>query len=52
MNVDERDDGTELAFTDSHLPRGIGEAIQRAYDGDLDIRFPEEGGIVRVSWER
>lgn len=52
MNVDDRDDGTELAFTDSHLPRGVGEAIQRAFDGDLDIRFPAEGGIVRVFWER
>jgi hypothetical protein len=52
MNVDDQDDGTELTFTDSHLPRGVGEAIQRAYDGDLDIRFPAEGGIVRVFWER
>jgi NMD protein affecting ribosome stability and mRNA decay len=52
MDIDDQDKGAELAFTDSHLPRGIGEAIQRAYDGDLDIRFPEEGGIVRVSWER
>lgn len=52
MQVEDRDDGTELTFTDSHLPRGVGEAIQRAYDGDLDIHFPQEGGIVRVYWER
>jgi len=52
MNVEDREDGTELTFTDSHLPRGVGEAIRRAYDGDLDIHFPEQGGIVRVYWER
>ena len=52
MHVEEWDDGTELTFTDAHLPRGVGEAIQRAYDGELDIHFPEEGGIVRVYWER
>ena len=52
MNVEDRDDGIELTFTDAHLPRGVGEAIRRAYDGDLDIHFPEEGGIVRVYWER
>ena len=52
MQVEDRDDGAELSFTDSHLPRGVGEAIQRAYDGELDIHFPEEGGIVRVYWER
>jgi NMD protein affecting ribosome stability and mRNA decay len=52
MRVEDRDDGAELTFTDSHLPHGVGEAIQRAYDGELDIHFPEEGGIVRVYWER
>lgn len=52
MRVEDRDDGTELKFTDAHLPRGVGEAIRRAYDGDLDIHFPEDGGIVRVYWER
>ena len=52
MHVEDRDEGSELTFTDSHLPRGVGEAIQRAYDGELDIHFPEEGGIVRVYWER
>ena len=52
MRVEDRDEGTELKFTDAHLPRGVGEAIRRAYDGDLDIHFPEDGGIVRVYWER
>jgi len=52
MRVEDRDGGTELTFTDAHLPRGVGEAIQRAYDGDLDIHFPDDGGIVRVYWER
>ena len=52
MNIEEQDDGIALAFTDVHLPRGVGEALQRAYNGDLDIRFPKDGGIVRVYWKR
>ncbi len=52
MHAEDRGEVTELTFTDAHLPRGVGEAIQRAYDGDLDIHFPEGGGIVRVYWER
>jgi hypothetical protein len=27
---------------------GAGEAIQRAYEGDLDIHYTDEAGIVRV----
>lgn len=52
MQVEDRDESAELTFTDSHLPQGVGEAVRRAYDGELDIHFPEEGGIVRVYWER
>jgi len=52
MQVEDRDESAELTFTDCHLPQGVGEAVRRAYDGELDIHFPEEGGIVRVYWER
>ena len=49
---DQKDGGVVVTFTDTHLPRGVGEAIERAYEGDLDIQYTEEAGIVRVYWKR
>jgi hypothetical protein len=51
-STDEADGAVVLTFTDGHLPRGVGEAIKRAFDGDLDIRFAKESGITRVTWTR
>lgn len=48
----QKDGGVEITFTDMHLPRGVGEAIERAYEGDLEIQYTEESGIVRVYWKR
>jgi NMD protein affecting ribosome stability and mRNA decay len=44
--------GVVITFTDVHLPRGVGEAIERAYEGELDIHYTDEAGIVRVYWQR
>ncbi|WP_321397222.1 BCAM0308 family protein [Emcibacter sp.] len=53
MAVEEQEDGaTVLTFTDVHLPRGVGEAIEHAYKGSLDIKSPKDAEIVRVYWER
>lgn len=44
-----RDAGNEdvvTTFSDMHLPRGVGEAIESAYEGDLDIHCTEQAGIV------
>jgi hypothetical protein len=37
-------------FTDVHLPPGVGEAIDSACEGELDIKYTDEAGIVRVIW--
>jgi NMD protein affecting ribosome stability and mRNA decay len=42
----------EISFTEFHLPKGVAEAVKHAYQGELDIHYPEESGQVRVSWER
>lgn len=53
MRIEDQDDGTTVVtFTDTHLPRGVGQAIESAYDGNLEIQYTEEAGIVRVYWER
>lgn len=49
---DQEEGGVVITFTDVHLPRGVGEAIERAYEGELDIHYTEEAGIVRVYWRR
>jgi NMD protein affecting ribosome stability and mRNA decay len=53
MDVEDQDDGSAVVtFTDIHLAQGVGEAIERAYDGELDILYADESAIVRVRWER
>lgn len=53
MEIEDREDGSAVAtFTDMHLPQGVGKAIERAYEGELDIQFTKEASIVRVFWQR
>lgn len=52
MKIEDADDEVVVTFTDIHLPRSVGKAIERAYDGELEIRFAEESGIARVYWSR
>jgi hypothetical protein len=44
--------GVEISFTEYHLPKGVGEAIKNAYQGQLQIQFAEASGQERVHWER
>ena len=52
MEINE--DSSEIAVTtsDIHLARRIGEAINNAYEGDLDINYCPEDYTVRVAWSR
>jgi NMD protein affecting ribosome stability and mRNA decay len=52
MGIEDTEEGTVLTFTDRHLPRGAGEAIESAYEGDLEIQYTDDAGIVRVYWRR
>lgn len=52
MGIEERPEGVELAFTDTHLPRGVGEAIERAFEGELEIQYTDESNLIRVRWRR
>ena len=53
MSIDEDDSaGTVIRFTDRHLPRGVGEAVRSAYEGDFEIKYTEEAQLVRASWSR
>ena len=53
MAMDEKRDGTfEVQTTDSHLARGIAEALHNAYKGDLKLRYSRDENLVRATWQR
>ena len=52
MSIREDDDRLLITTTDIHLPRRIGRALQRAWEGELDIHFDEAGYYTRISWQR
>lgn len=52
MAIEEFEDGVTLSFTEAHLARTIGEALQHAYEGDLDYKYADEDIMLRVSWTR
>jgi hypothetical protein len=41
-----------VTTTDSHLARGIAEALQAAYKGDLKLRYSRDENLVRATWKR
>jgi len=50
VDIEETDEGLVITTTDIHLPRRIGEALQRAFRGELDLHFDEAGYFLRVDW--
>ena len=44
--------GILITTTDVHLPRRIGEAIERAFHGHFDLKYAEEDQMVRARWAR
>ncbi|HEU4853915.1 MAG TPA: BCAM0308 family protein [Nitrosospira sp.] len=52
MAIKEKDGGTLVTTTDIHLARGIGEAINDAYQGDLEFHYNPDEYLLRVHWTR
>lgn len=52
MALEERPEEIEITTTDIHLPRRIGEALFRAFEGELDFHYDEETYLIRVTWTR
>jgi hypothetical protein len=53
MGIEDRQDGSALlTFTDMHLPRGIGEAIEHAHQGVFATQHTRDSATVHASWER
>lgn len=51
MSIDDGDD-VVIKTTDIHLPRRIGQAIERAYGGSFDFSYDDAGYFLRGSWQR
>jgi hypothetical protein len=39
-----------ISTTDIHLPKRIGEALHRAYKGELELNYEKQNCFVRVNW--
>lgn len=52
MGIEEREDALVIKTTDIHLPRAVGEALHRAYQGELEYHYNEEEYYLGVSWKR
>jgi hypothetical protein len=50
--VQEEADAARLTTTGVHLARRIGDALARAYQGGLTLRYGEAEQRLRVLWER
>jgi NMD protein affecting ribosome stability and mRNA decay len=52
MSIEDEVNAVVINTTDIHLPRRIGEAVQRAFHGELSEHFDHEGYFARVNWLR
>lgn len=50
--IDNKDGAMLITTTDTHLARGIGEAVRHAYQGELKVDHVAGESLVRVSWKR
>ena len=52
MDIEQIETGLLITFTEAHLTRSIGEALHRAYQGELDFQYSDEDTLLRVRWAR
>src|SRR5271165_638225 len=50
ISIEENSQGLVINTTDIHLPRRIGEAVKRAFHGEIEANFEGDGYFVRVNW--
>lgn len=52
MKIEDEDGSVLVTTTDIHLARGIGEAINHAYQGHLQLDYNTEENLLRIHWTR
>jgi len=48
--IEHAGDDMIVSTTDIHLPRRVGEALKRAYHGELETKFDDNAYFVRLDW--
>ena len=51
MAVQANGEGFVVTTTDPHLARRIGEAVHKAYKGQLEFHYNKQENLLRVTWE-
>lgn len=52
LNVADDNGGLVIETTDEHLAERMGKELQKAFKGNLEMKWQEGAALVRVSWER
>ncbi len=52
MSIETEGKDLLIKTTDAKLARGIGEALEHAYHGELHYRMTEAENVLRVEWKR
>ena len=52
MHVEKDNGNTMVTTTGVHVARRIGEALSRAFKGDLSYQYGSEDQSIRVDWQR
>lgn len=52
MDIEDLGDDLRITTTDIHLPRRIAEALNNAWNGELDMHYDEDGYFIRLAWRR
>jgi hypothetical protein len=52
MGIAAEGEGLLVTTTGAHLAHRIGDALRRAYKGELDARYLKADNLLRVTWRR
>lgn len=52
MNIVDEKGAVLITTTDTHLTRGIGDAVRHACQDHLELKFADSENLIRVHWQR
>lgn len=52
MSITQEGNRAQVTTTGIHIARRIGEALGRAFKGELEIQYADGDKTIRISWER
>ena len=52
MDVRFEEGSLVVRYTDAHLARGTGDALRKAYQGELAFSHTDKDDVLRINWQR